>query len=354
MYDEDLLDRWSRRYGFADGWYETPDGKDVPDLLDDLEQRLDQTGAGKKRPDVKVSFYDWISLQESARERAQRLYHQLVETGGTGVTSTQKGLLDLIGRAALTGSVFFWEGLVGLKGHRDRFVSERRRYAVAGLAFLVMQHDLEPARAAVLRLTDYKEPEVRRLALEMLVRASLTPDAPAPEDLVATLNDAAQEDRNGLVRYTVHRLLGDLKLEVPMDHPGGVYRIQVLPHGRRRNELVVDVRSDQTLAHLHGAIQRGLSWDDDHLYAFYISGEPFDGDTAYNGPAHACDPPYAEDIALGQLGLVTGFSFLYLFDFGDRHEMPVKVLEVQEEADRGRYPKIVKKPSSPPEQYPIW
>ena len=202
MYDEDLLDRWSMRRGFADRWCMTPDGKDVPDLLDDLEQRLDQATGGKKRPDVSVPFYDWTLLQEHDRARAQGLYHRLVETGGTGVTHTQEGLLDLIGRAALPGTVFFWEGLVDLKGRRDRFVSRRRRYAVAGLGFLVMQRDLEPARAALQRLAGHDEPEVRRLALEMLVRSRPSPDAPVPADLAVTLYDAARGDADGLVRYT--------------------------------------------------------------------------------------------------------------------------------------------------------
>lgn len=88
MYNEDLLDRWSMRRGFTDGWAMTPDGKDVPDLLDDLEQRLDQAGAGKKRPDVKVPFYDWIALQEVGRERAQHLYHQLASCTRPGRSPT--------------------------------------------------------------------------------------------------------------------------------------------------------------------------------------------------------------------------------------------------------------------------
>ena len=354
MYDEDLLDRWCRRRGFADGWAMTPDGRGVPELLDDLQQRLDQAPRGKKRPDVSVPFYDWILLQEHDRERAQELYLRLVLTGGTGVTHTQKGLLDLIGRAALPGSVFFWVNLVELKGRRDRFVSERRRYAVAGLGLLLLQHDLEPARTALLRLAGHKEPEVRRLALKTLARSDPSHDTPVPEYLAATLYEAARGDADGLVRHTARGLLADLGQEVPMDNPGGVYRFQVLPHGRRRNELVVDVRSDQTLGHLHGAIQRGLDWDDDHLYAFYLSGESSDTDTAHQGPAHACEPPHAEDAALGLLGLVPGFCFLHLFDFGDRHEMQVTVLEVLEEAGPGRYPEIVKRPARPLEQYPTW
>jgi len=350
-----LLDRWGMGYERSGRPVLTPDGRGVPEYLDELEQKLDRAARGdKRRPDVGVAFYLGLRLGERDLDRAQRLYYRLVGTGGTGHTYTQQGLLELIGRAALPASVPFWEGLVDFKGTRDRFVSERRKHALAGLALLVRHHDLEPARDALLRLVQHIDPEVRRRAVDMLLRSGPEPDAPVPDQLVALLREVALGDQDSLVRFFARSWLWELGREVPMDHPGGVYRFQVLPAGDRKAELVVDVRSDQTLADLHAAIQQGLRWDDDHLYAFYISGKAFDQDTALSGPAEVCEPPHAAGVPLGQLGLVPGGSFLYLFDFGDQHEMPIKVLEVQEEAGRGPYPKIVKKPPRPPEQYPSW
>ena len=33
------------------------------------------------------------------------------------------------------------------------------------------------------------------------------------------------------------------------------------------------MRSDQTLAVLHGALRTAFGWDEDHLYAFWLTGE---------------------------------------------------------------------------------
>jgi hypothetical protein len=116
-------------------------------------------------------------------------------------------------------------------------------------------------------------------------------------------------------------------------------------------EMVIDLRSEQTLADLHDAIQKALRWDADHLYAFYISGEPFDDDSVHNGPAEHAEPPFADEQPVGRLGLLPGHKFLYLFDFGDQHEMAVTLMEVKKQAGRGRYPRIVKHPAKRPRQY---
>ena len=356
MYGRDLLDEWSIRRRLADGRHVLWDGRAAPaapEVLDQLERKLERAaGGGKRRPDVDVLFGDWLLLEESDRERAQRLYHRLVETGGTGITYTQQGLLGLIGSAALPGSLPFWEGLVDFKAPgRDRFVKERRRYALAGIGFLVLQHGLEQARASLYSFARHADPGVRRLALRMLVRACCRRDAPVPEELVALLRGQAQDDGDSLVRYMARGWLDSLELEVPEDNPGGAYRFKVKLRGESRAEMVLDLRSEQTLDDLHDAIQEALRWDSDHLYAFYISGELYDDDSVHNGPAEHSEPPFADEHPLCRLGLLPGHRFLYLFDFGDHHEMTVTLMEVQQKAGRGRYPKIVKKPARPPKQY---
>jgi hypothetical protein len=356
MYGRDLLDEWSIRRRLGDARRVTWDGRELPEapeVLDELERKLKRAaGGGKRRPDVEVAFGDWLQLEESVRERAQRLYHRLVETGGTGVTYTQKGLLDLIGAAALPGSLPFWEGLVDYKApRRDFFVKERRRYALAGIGFLVLQQGMEQARGSLYGFARHADPGVRRLALRMLVRACCRRDAPVPEELVAFLRDRALDDGDSLVRYEARGWLDSLELEVPEDNPGGVYRFKVRLQGESGAEMVLDLRSEQTLGDLHDAIQEALRWDSDHLYAFYISGELDDHDSVHFGPAEHSDPPLAEEQPVGRLGLLPGHKFLYLFDFGDHHEMTVTLMEVQQKAGRGRYPKIVKKPARPPKQY---
>ena len=38
----------------------------------------------------------------------------------------------------------------------------------------------------------------------------------------------------------------------------------------------VELRADQTLHDLHMAIQAAFSWDADHLYSFFMSGQAWD------------------------------------------------------------------------------
>src|SRR5580765_3475353 len=74
--------------------------------------------------------------------------------------------------------------------------------------------------------------------------------------------------------------------------------------GRRRNRKVyvfraklvgltsvkrrVAVRSDQTLADLHRAIQDAFRWDNKHIYAFWLDGRCWSLDaTEYSHPEHA-------------------------------------------------------------------
>ena len=46
----------------------------------------------------------------------------------------------------------------------------------------------------------------------------------------------------------------------------------------------IELRADQTLHDLHTAIQHTFEWDNDHLYAFYMSGKAWDSASEYRLP----------------------------------------------------------------------
>ena len=46
----------------------------------------------------------------------------------------------------------------------------------------------------------------------------------------------------------------------------------------------MEMTGDQTLDELHEAIQRAFHWDNDHLYAFFLSGKAWDRQTEYESP----------------------------------------------------------------------
>jgi hypothetical protein len=80
----------------------------------------------------------------------------------------------------------------------------------------------------------------------------------------------------------------------------------------------IEFRGDQTLEDLHDAIQDAFGWDDRHLYAFFMSGQPWDQLTEIARPIDEQDlTPTADEVRLADLDFRPGRHFLYVFDFGD-------------------------------------
>ncbi len=74
------------------------------------------------------------------------------------------------------------------------------------------------------------------------------------------------------------------------------------------------VRSDQTIADLHQALQIIFGWDDSHLNRFRIHGKDF-------GVYHVGGPIFDNDanrVRLADFHFRTGERFLYEYDFGER------------------------------------
>jgi hypothetical protein len=98
-----------------------------------------------------------------------------------------------------------------------------------------------------------------------------------------------------------------------------------------------------------------MDWDDDHLYAFCLNGERWDDRYLFNRRFdEEEDPPFADEVAIGELGLVPGHKFLYVFDFGDNHRFTIRVKGSREEAGGELLPRLVDRAGEPPPQYPGW
>jgi hypothetical protein len=128
---------------------------------------------------------------------------------------------------------------------------------------------------------------------------------------------------------------------------------------------VIEIQSEQTLADLQAAIQQSIGWDNDHLYTFYMSNDRDDRRFAINAPGYdgwgyADDDylPPANEISIGELGLRTGDSFLYLFDYGDQHLFTIQLgptITVPPKKSRSRtYPRLVDSQGEAPAQYSEW
>lgn len=116
----------------------------------------------------------------------------------------------------------------------------------------------------------------------------------------------------------------------------------------------LDLLGSHSMHDLHLMIQEAFGWDDDHLYAFYMSGRYWDGGSAIEHP-HSNGDVSATDVLIAGLGLMPGQRFVYLFDFGDELRHRIKLVSIGDEAispkDRLSLPCVSKSQGEAPPQY---
>ncbi len=131
-----------------------------------------------------------------------------------------------------------------------------------------------------------------------------------------------------------------------------LYRFQVKLAWNKRTWRRIELRGDQTLDDLHEAIQAAFGWDNDHLYAFFLSGKAWDGRTSYESPLSQ-EGRAASRFRLETLPLKVGQQFLYIFDFGDelRHLIKLEALIPNGVKPAQSYPVITEAHGDAPAQY---
>ncbi len=117
----------------------------------------------------------------------------------------------------------------------------------------------------------------------------------------------------------------------------------------------VEVRADQTLADLGELIPSAFGFDDDHLWAFFLSGKPWDRASEYarmpdldlvtGARLRGADRLRIRDAPAGK-------EFLFLFDYGDEWHFGVKLARTAEVEPGVRYPRVVAAKGEAPPQYP--
>ncbi len=137
----------------------------------------------------------------------------------------------------------------------------------------------------------------------------------------------------------------------PAEH---LLRLKVSLAWDRKVWRMVEAPDDATLEDLHLAIQDAFNWDNDHLYAFYLSGHTRDNMTRVDGPFEFMEYPTADEVTLAALELRPKQRLLYLFDFGDRLEHDIEVAEILPLPADDVEPRVVASQGEAPPQYPIW
>ncbi len=134
----------------------------------------------------------------------------------------------------------------------------------------------------------------------------------------------------------------------------------------RDNPIVsrtIKIRGSQTLEKLHNAIFDAFDREDEHLYKFEFSTGPRDTDVVTyvlpsmldeSMPTNMGDRADVTKTRVGSLKLEVGQTFYYMFDYGDGWGHQIDVLATDEEASKGRYPKVTERVGDSPPQYVEW
>ncbi len=111
-----------------------------------------------------------------------------------------------------------------------------------------------------------------------------------------------------------------------------VYVFRAALVGFRGVSRKLAVRADQTLEDVHRLLQAAFGWDDDHLYAFWLSGKFWDREprSGFGRPGFCRDSgDRSARVKLSRLGLDVGQAIAYVFDFGDEWRVRLKLVELR-------------------------
>ena len=145
-----------------------------------------------------------------------------------------------------------------------------------------------------------------------------------------------------------------------------LYVFKVALAGRKSIWRRIAIPSDQTLDDLREAIFGAFDRFDEHLYSFYLTPSGARGRAALRDAVEYTSPIMIEgpelfggpqvhnagDTTIGSLGLMTGRTLKYLFDFGDEWWHDVTVEQTDGEPGPGRHPQVLEKHGASPPQYP--
>ena len=102
---------------------------------------------------------------------------------------------------------------------------------------------------------------------------------------------------------------------------------------------------------LSTCLLRAAQFDRDHLYCFRYE-DPYGHQQRVNDPRGFLDPPFADEVRVGDLPLRPGTELTYRYDFGDRWEFDLTLDAVGPDDVTADEPTILDAEGDPPEQYP--
>ncbi|NJN54083.1 MAG: plasmid pRiA4b ORF-3 family protein [Anaerolineae bacterium] len=259
--------------------------------------------------------------------------------------------LAALGKTADLQLVDFWQETAVTTDPGNPFRHERLTMAIAALALIAIRHTNSHAIAFLRQLTYHPHPEVRELAIHYLGRSFTETGRPLPIPILNEMSRIAQHDDIFAPRFQARRILQIAHAPIPLDNPGGVYDLKVMPLHNRRIYRTIAIRAEQTLRDLQRFIQHAFEWDNQHLFSFYMNGRKYDGRYRFSCAYEENRPPWAYEAIIGQLGLVMGHHFLYHYDYTADHLFDIEVIAIRAHVPAGNYPRQIDTHGKPPTQF---
>jgi hypothetical protein len=318
-----------------------------------------------------------MRLKAEERQRAERLGERLWKASGAGRTQAEVWLLGQMAAQASPDSLPFFRAAVEASRERDPFQAQRRRIAVASVAFLAHQTGEGAAHAQLEAWLTHPDVTVRAEATELFGRLHVQELGRLAEAPRAALEDVAYEDRAFPPRFLARGWLHAAGLPVRIKTPEGVYAFKA---ALGRVSRTVELTASQTLHQLASSILSAFRWDQDHLYEFALTadlrdrrfilpnvedeafglGWSFGEDDEQTEPdasdaSGAPEAPSRMSLPLGAFGFTRGHELIFRFDFGDDHRFRVTLVDIHEHrSPRAKYPRVVAQQGKAPEQYPFF
>lgn len=135
----------------------------------------------------------------------------------------------------------------------------------------------------------------------------------------------------------------------------GVYILHVQvaesPHDGGSFEARIAVPGDASLDDIAHALLQAAEFDPDHLYEFQFD-DAYGRDQTASSPLDTFDPPYTDELRLGDLPLEEGASLTFQFDFGAEWYFDIEVESIALPDDGPSEAQILDVTDETPEQYP--
>jgi hypothetical protein len=126
----------------------------------------------------------------------------------------------------------------------------------------------------------------------------------------------------------------------------GVFVFRVTLGAARR---VLAVPAGVILDRLAAAILKSVNFDNDHLYDFSYR-DRFGVEAKVNHP-YVEEPPFTDEVTVGEVPLNPGQSMRFLFDYGDSWEFDVRLERIDPPEKKLKAPRLLESHGKAPKQY---